>query len=66
MTLLGLVYFVQTNFLDDFYKAHKMSSIESVARTVSEIVGEDDVADQIEHISMSNEVCVRVVSNVEE
>ncbi len=66
MTLLGLVYFVQTNFLDDFYKAHKMSSIESVARSVCDIVGDDDVADEIEHISMSNEVCVRVVSNVED
>ena len=66
MTLLGLVYFVQTNFLDDFYKAHKMSSIESVARSVCDMVGDDDVADEIEHISMSNEVCVRVVSNVED
>jgi len=66
MALIGLIYFVQTNFLEDFYKAHKMNAIESVARSVAEMIGEDDITDSIEHISMSNEVCVRVVSNVEE
>ena len=61
--LLGLIYYFQTTFLDDFYKSNKIKSIESVGRNVASIVGEDDMDDTIEHIGMSNEVCVRVVSN---
>ena len=60
---LGLVYFVQTTFLDDFYKANKIKSIENVARNVVSLVGEEDIEESIEHVAMSNEVCVRVVSN---
>ena len=60
---LGLVYFVQTTFLDDFYKANKIKSIENVARNVVSLVGEEDIEETIEHVAMSNEVCVRVVSN---
>ena len=63
---LGLVYFVQTTFLDDFYKTNKIKSIENVGRNVASLVGESDMDESIEHIAMSNEVCVRVVSNNEE
>ena len=63
---LGLVYFVQTTFLDDFYKTNKIKSIENVGRNIASIVGESDMDESIEHIAMSNEVCVRVVSNNEE
>ncbi len=61
--IMGLVYFVQTTFLDDFYKANKAKSLQSVAQDVALLIGEDDFDDIIDHISMSNEVCVRVVSN---
>ncbi len=61
---MGLVYFVQTTFLDDFYKANKVKSLQSVGETVASILDDDDdVEEVIEHLSMSNEVCVRVVSN---
>ena len=62
---MGLVYFVQTTFLDDFYKANKIKSLQSVGTSVAGIVGDDDLQEMIEHLSMSNEVCVRVVSNNE-
>ena len=62
---LGLVYFVQTTFLDDFYKVNKIKSIENVGRSVASLVGDDDIEETIEHVAMSNEVCVRVVSNNE-
>ena len=63
--LLALVNFVQTTFLDDFYKSNKIKSIESVGRTIASSIGNEDADEIIEHISMSNEVCVRIVSNDE-
>ncbi len=62
---MGLVYFVQTTFLDDFYKANKKRTLQSVAQDVALLINEDDFDEIIDHISMSNEVCVRVVSNNE-
>ena len=61
--VMGLVYFVQTTFLDDFYKANKMKSLKSAGEDVALLIGEDEFDELIEHMSMSNEVCVRVVSN---
>lgn len=63
VSVMGLVYFVQTTFLDDFYKANKIKSLRSTGENVALLVGEDDFDELIEHLSMSNEVCVRVVSN---
>ena len=63
VAVMGLVYFVQTTFLDDFYKANKVKSLQSVGNSVASLVGDDDFEEMIEHLSMSNEVCVRVVSN---
>ncbi len=62
---MGLVYFVQTTFLDDFYKSNKMKSLQNVGRTVADFVFDENFDEEIEHLSMSNEVCVRVVSNNE-
>ncbi len=61
--IMSLVYFVQTTFLDDFYKASKAKSIQDVAENVATLIDEEDFDGMIEHIAMSNEVCVRVVSN---
>ena len=66
MGVMGLVYFVQTTFLDDFYKANKVKSLQSVTNNVAGLIGESDFDELIDHIGMSNEVCVRVVSNNEE
>ena len=65
ISVMGLVYFVQTTFLDDFYKANKVKSLQSVSDTVADLIGDDDFDELIDHIGMSNEVCVRVVSNNE-
>ncbi|MBQ2656943.1 MAG: HAMP domain-containing histidine kinase [Erysipelotrichaceae bacterium] len=66
LTVIGLVYFVQTNFLDDFYKTQKQKAIQNVANSVTQFIGDEDIDEEIEHISMTNEVCVRIVSNNEE
>ena len=66
MGVMGLVYFVQTTFLDDFYKTNKVKSLQSVTNNVAGLIGENDFDELIDHIGMSNEVCVRVVSNNEE
>ncbi|MBR0418206.1 MAG: HAMP domain-containing histidine kinase [Erysipelotrichaceae bacterium] len=63
VAVMGLVYFVQTTFLDDFYKANKVKSLQSVGYSVASLIGDDDMEEAIEYISMSNEVCVRIVSN---
>ena len=66
VTVLALVYFMQTTFLDDFYKNSKIKSLKSVSDSVADSLERDDeLEDVIEHIAMSNEVCVRVVSNAE-
>ncbi|MBO7698312.1 MAG: hypothetical protein J6S38_04670, partial [Erysipelotrichaceae bacterium] len=63
--LLGLVYYFQTTFLDDFYKTNKMKTLISVGKNVAEIVSDGDIDETIEYLGMSNEVCIRVVSNNE-
>ena len=65
VAVMGLVYFVQTTFLDDFYKANKIKSLQSVGTSVASLIGDESFEDEIEYLSMSNEVCVRVVSNNE-
>jgi len=66
IAVMGLVYFVQTTFLDDFYKTNKIKSLSSVAYSIADMIGDEDFDEIIEHMSMSNEVCVRVVSNKED
>ena len=63
--LLGLVYYFQMTFLDDFYKTNKMKTLISVGKNVAEIVSDGDIDETIEYLGMSNEVCIRVVSNNE-
>ena len=55
IAVMGLVYFVQTTFLDDFYKANKVKSLQNVCDTVAALIGEDDFDELIDHIGMSNE-----------
>ena len=64
--ILGLVYIFQTTFLDDFYKTNKIKTIENVGKNVASSIGDDDLEDFVDQVSMSNEVCVRVVSNSDE
>ena len=61
--ILGLTYIFQTTFLDDFYKRSKANSIENAANKVVEGIRNNNVEHVIDEVSMSSEVCVRVVSN---
>lgn len=61
--LMGTVYFVQTTFLDDFYRINKIKSIESVGKNIAGKIGDSDFEDIVEQAGMTNEVCIRVVSN---
>ncbi|MBR0461843.1 MAG: HAMP domain-containing histidine kinase [Erysipelotrichaceae bacterium] len=62
--VLGLVYFFQTTLLDDFYKKNKIASMESTARSIEgSLEDEDDLIDALKNESLSNEVCVRIVSD---
>ena len=64
--MVGLIYFVQTSFLDDFYMRYKISSLKSVAQNISDLVGEEDMEELFDHLGMNNEVCIRLVSNDED
>lgn len=61
--LLGLTYLFQTTFLDDFYKKSKVLTIENSANKVANNIDSNKLEDVIDEVSMSNEVCVRVISN---
>ena len=60
---MGAVYFLQTTFLDDFYRINKIKAIESVGRSIAGKIGNDDFDEIVEQAGMTNEVCIRVVSN---
>lgn len=66
IAVLGFIYLFQTSFLDTFYIKNKINTLYSVGRNVSNYVGQDDIDDILDQVGMSNEVCVRVVSNKEE
>jgi len=61
--MLGLIYLFQTTFIDDFYKANKSNVLKQVANDVADIMSGDDVDRYLDKAIMSNEVCIRVVSN---
>ena len=64
--ILGVIYIFQTSFLDEFYERNKINTLQSVASTVSTVIGQEDFERTLDHLGMSNEVCVRVVSNSDE
>lgn len=61
--ILGLTYLFQTTFLDDFYKKSKISSLENIANRIYDSMTDNNLDEYIDEVSMSSEVCVRVVSN---
>ena len=66
LSVLGLIYVVQTQFLEGFYRSEKIKTLESTAQLVMEsMYSADELEDVLDEISISNEVCVRVVSNNE-
>ena len=65
VAVLGFIYLFQTTFLDSFYKMNKIKTLKSVGASVAEVMGEDDMDNILDQVGMSNEVCVRIVSNNE-
>lgn len=61
--ILGIIYFFQTNYLDDFYRKSKENTLVQVANNVAETLISEDADNYFETVGFSNEVCVRVVSN---
>ncbi|MBR5754410.1 MAG: hypothetical protein IKX97_01100, partial [Erysipelotrichaceae bacterium] len=65
VAILGFVYLFQTSYLDDFYNRNKIKTLYSVGNDIVGYIGSDELDDVIDQAGMSNEVCVRVVSNNE-
>ncbi len=63
VAILGFIYLFQTTFLDTFYKRNKINTLKEVSNTISGYIGDSDMENYLEQIGMSNEICIRVVSN---
>ena len=61
--ILLITYVCQTTLLDVFYKKSKIKSLEEIASKISGNLYSNDLDDYINELSMSSEVCVRVVSS---
>lgn len=66
VAILGFIYILQTTFLDEFYKSNKIKTLKNVGNDVAQVVGQDGFDETLDQVGMSNEVCVRIVSNNEE
>lgn len=60
--VLGLIYFFQTTLLDDFYKNNKIASMKQTAHNIVENLDNEDLRSVLNSETISNEVCVRIVS----
>lgn len=58
--LLGLLWFFQTVYLDEFYKKIKSKELEDACESVVETLDEKNANESIEAIGASYDVCVRV------
>jgi len=63
--ILGLIYISQTKFLNGFYSTSKAKTIEYIAESIASSIEKDNIEDVIDDVSMSSEVCVRVISTNE-
>ena len=63
LSVLGLIYFFQTTLLDDFYKNNKIASMEETAHNISSNLKDEDLRSVLNNETISNEVCVRIISN---
>ena len=66
IAILGFIYLFQTTFLNSFYVKNKINTLIDVSDTVADVIGDTDFDEIIDQVGMSNEVCVRVVSNSEQ
>lgn len=63
--VLGLIYMFQTVFLDDFYTKQKTDTLKNISRIVESHMNEPYKEEKYAELSMSNEVCIRIISNSE-
>ncbi|MDO4199047.1 MAG: HAMP domain-containing sensor histidine kinase [Erysipelotrichaceae bacterium] len=63
--VLGLIYIFQTVYLNDFYSSEKKSLLKNIANNVAETIALNESSDFDFEYGMSNEVCIRTVSNVD-
>ena len=58
--LLGLLWFFQTVYLDEFYKKIKTGELEDAYESVEAVIGDENAKDAIEAIAASYDICIRV------
>ena len=58
--LLGLLWFFQTVYLDEFYKNIKTNELEDACESVVAVLNEEDATDAIDAIATSYDVCIRI------
>ena len=58
--LLGLLWFFQTVYLDEFYKKIKTSELEDAYESVEAVIDDENAKDAIEAIAASYDICIRV------
>ena len=58
--LLGLLWFFQTVYLDEFYKNIKTNELEDAYESVLAVIDDDNASEAIDAIGTSYDVCVRV------
>lgn len=63
LIILGLIYFFQTFFLDDFYYRSKIADMINVSNNVVRQINNEDINSLVAETSFLNEVCVRIDLN---
>lgn len=61
--MLVLIYVFQSSYLDEFYRLNKVKMIRDTAHEIVNSTDSGDLVGLVEDLQLSNEVCVRIVSN---
>ena len=60
--LLSIIYFLQTNFLDDFYRTNKINYMSSIMTSIDNGIRNNDLADTLDNLYLKDDVCIRIES----
>ncbi len=58
--ILGLIYFFQSYFLDDFYYRNKIEEMIHISDNIASKISEEDIGSLAAEASYLNEVCIRI------
>lgn len=61
--ILALILFLQTKFLDVTYKNNKIQYLKDIAVKIDDGIQSDNIISVFEDVSLSDEVCLRVVTD---